>query len=215
MLKLNHEIVNRVLRKAKMPCGSPNSEAREDDAAIVELCESWLQKWTLEWYEHSSTSDCKIYDLIEVGSADVYGNMSNIDGKICAVLSHNEVIEEFNSEAAARNWLAEQAAKDGYAIKEADPYKFLSWGEPKDETYKVPGEMQPLPYKKYELSSKTRVCATMSVYDNVTSVKYQFDHIGGFQQFNNETLAREFLANIAGLGGYSIINRLAVEQFFA
>ncbi len=209
MFLLNHEIVNRVLRKAKITCGASNSEAREDDRAIEELCQLWLQKWTLEWTEKivDRKSTYFSYSLIEVGSMDCYGRIHCFDNEISAILNKNGSQPVFfESETSARNWLATEAAKDGYAIKkDVGPAKFLSWGEPEIETYKLPGEAHPLPYKKYELSSEVRICATMSVYDNVTTVTFQFEHIGGFQQFNNEKLAREFITNVAELGGYGIL----------
>lgn len=212
MFLLNHEIVNRVLRKAKIPCGASNSEAREDDRAIEELCELWLQKWTLEWTEKivDRKSTHFSYSLIEVGSMDCYGRITFFDNEFSSILNKNGSQPVFfENETAARNWLATEAAKDGYAIKrDVGPAKFLSWDEPIVETgYRDDKRIRTMPCVTHNLSSNAGIYSQMKVYSSYTTVILSvFEGTAIInKQFDNEKQAREFIIECAKRDGYGIL----------
>lgn len=80
-----------------------------------------------------------------------------------------------------------------------DSAKTLVWSAPK--FIKDPNGLE---YKEYTLSSNSRVYATMSIFERVVTVEFNFDYIRGVQQFNNQIMALSFISNIAGIGGYCI-----------
>lgn len=125
MFSLNHEIVNRLLNKAKAEVSS--IEELENNRAIQELCGLWLQNHTLEWT--SKIFDRKdtyfSYSLIEVGSMECFGIVSYINGKFAATRNkEGSVRHNFNNESDARKWLENEAIENGYVIKKSvDPAK--------------------------------------------------------------------------------------------
>lgn len=121
MFSLNHEIVNRLLNKAKAEASS--IEELENNRAIQELCGLWLQSHTLEWtakiFERKDMYFS--YNLIEVGSMECFGIVSYNDGKFSAVRNKEESVpRHFNNESDARKWLENEAIENGYAISQ--PY---------------------------------------------------------------------------------------------
>lgn len=101
-MKYTHEVVRRVMRKAQIPTGAPNSEAREDDLAIVELCEEWLARRTVRWTGNS---------LIRADGKDVGSTFRGGDGKEVAWFGYNDddPEETFATKAEARAWLEAKA----------------------------------------------------------------------------------------------------------
>lgn len=118
MFVLNHDIVNKLLNSSMKETSSVEEQDKNRD--IQEFCHLWLQKWTLEWAPkvfHRGDSYFA-YNLIEIGSLNCYGKICYVDNKFSTIINkQNTKNEYFSNEIDARNWLRDQAEKDGYVVK--------------------------------------------------------------------------------------------------